>query len=76
VLTSALIGVDVAVFAAIRRLVEGRFTTGGNTVFDLRNGGVRLGKISPQVPRALVRQVEAVRRQIIAGKIEVPSASD
>ena len=75
ILTSALIGLDVPVYTAIRRLAEGRFTTGGNTVFDLRDGGVRLGKISPEVPRSFLRRVDAVRRQIIAGKIKVPRAS-
>jgi basic membrane protein A len=72
ILTSAVIGVDVSVFAAIRRLVRGTFTTGGNTIFDLRSGGVRLGKVSPEVPRSVLRQVDLVRRQIIAGKIDVP----
>ena len=72
ILTSALIRVDVAVSAAVRRLVEGTFTTGGNTVFTLRNGGVGLGRISPSVPRALLRELDGVRREIIAGRINVP----
>lgn len=75
ILTSSVIGLDVSVFTAIRRLLTGRLTTGGNTVFDLRDGGVRLGKISPEVPRSVRRQVEAVRRQIIAGKIKLPRGS-
>ena len=75
ILTSSVIGLDVSVFTAIRRLLTGRLKTGGNTVFDLRDGGVRLGKISPEVPRSVRRQVEAVRRQIIAGKIKVPRGS-
>ena len=75
ILKSSVIGLDVSVFTAIRRLLTGRLKTGGNTVFDLRDGGVRLGKISPEVPRSVRRQVEAVRRQIIAGKIKVPRGS-
>ena len=47
ILTSAVIRLDVAVYAAIRRLVRGKFTTGSDTVVDLENGGVGLGKISP-----------------------------
>ena len=72
ILTSAVIKVDVAVDAALRRLVRGTFTTGGNTVFTLRNGGVGLGRISPSVPRAMLRELEGVRRQIVSGKIDVP----
>jgi basic membrane protein A len=72
ILTSAVIRVDVAVAAAVRRLARGSFTTGGNTVFTLRNGGVGLGRISPSVPRALLRELDGVRREIIAGKIDVP----
>ena len=71
ILTSAVANLDVAVRIALERLVAGKLTTGGDTVFDLRNGGVGLGRISPQVPRSIVRQVDRVRRQIIAGKIRV-----
>ena len=72
ILTSAVIRLDVPVYDAIRRLVKGNFMTGGNTVVDLRSGGVRLGKISSEVPRSVLRQVDDVRREIIAGKLEVP----
>ena len=57
----------------VRALTRGTFRTGGDASFDLRNGGVGLGKISPKVPRSFIRQVNRVRSQIIAGKIEVPS---
>jgi basic membrane protein A len=72
ILTSAVIRVDVAVAAAVRRLLKGNLRTGGNTVFTLSNGGVGLGRISPSVPRALLRELDGVRREIIAGKIDVP----
>jgi hypothetical protein len=55
--------------------VQGTFTTGGDTVYNLRNGGVGLGKISPSVPPALLRRLAEVRRQIVAGEIEVPLVS-
>jgi basic membrane lipoprotein Med (substrate-binding protein (PBP1-ABC) superfamily) len=67
-----VIRLDVPIFDAIRRLAKGTFMTGGNTVVNLRSGGVRLGKISPQVPRSVLRQVDGVRREIVAGKIDVP----
>ncbi|HET7744035.1 MAG TPA: BMP family ABC transporter substrate-binding protein [Gaiellaceae bacterium] len=72
ILTSAVLRLDRAVYDAIDALVRGRFRTGGNTVFDLRNGGVALGKISPKVPAAYLQRLEAVRRQIVAGRIQVP----
>jgi len=68
-LTSVVKRMDVAVYEIIRRLAKGSLPTGGDLTFDLRNDGVGLGTISPKVPRALVAQVERIRRQIISGKI-------
>ena len=72
VLTSAITRRDRTVDDAIRRLVEGTFTTGGDTVYDLANGGVGLGRISPAVPKDVLRRLDAARRQIVTGAIEVP----
>jgi basic membrane protein A len=69
ILTSVLKRMDIAAYETIRALENGTFRTGRSRVFDLRNGGVGLGKFSPKVPRALLAQVERVRRQIVAGKI-------
>lgn len=73
ILTSEVSQLDVAVYSGIRALAHGTFRTGGNTVWDLRNGGVGLGKISPKVPRRFVAQVEKIRGQIVAGKIKIPT---
>ncbi len=72
VLTSAVIRSDRSVEEAIEHLVDGTFTTGGDTVFDLADGGVALGRISPGVPAELRRRVERVRRAIVAGQVAVP----
>ena len=72
ILTSAVSRGDVAVRNAMDQMAHGAFKTGGDTVFDLSDGGVGLGKISPEVPRPILRQLDAVRRQIIAGRIKVP----
>jgi len=72
ILTSAVFRLDRGVFDSARRLLRGRFTTGGNTIFDLRNGFVGLGRISPDVPSAFRRRVHGVRKAIIAGRIKVP----
>lgn len=73
ILTSAVKRLDVAVYDTVRDFTRGSFKTGSDTLFDLRNGGVGLGKISPKVPPAFIRRVDAIRRQIVAGKIRVPS---
>ena len=74
-LTSAILRLDTGVFTTTRMLVRGPLTTGRNSVFNLRNGGVGLGRISPRVPRSFLRRVETVRKAIVAGRIRVPVAS-
>jgi basic membrane protein A and related proteins len=73
VLTSALKRFDVAVFETIRAAQRRALAGGRNTVFDLENGGVGLGRISPKVPAAVVAQVRRVQRQIAAGSITIPT---
>jgi basic membrane protein A and related proteins len=73
ILTSALKRVDVSVLAAAKEVKGGSFAGGKSLVFDVKNGGVGIGKISPQVPAALVAKVQKVKAQIAAGKIVVPS---
>jgi basic membrane protein A len=68
-LTSATKGVDEAVFQTVRDTQAGKFT-GGNVDYGLGQRGVGLGKISAQVPKALVAKVNALRQQIVAGKVQ------
>jgi basic membrane protein A len=72
VLTSVVKRTDLAVYFAIKRLVNGTFKTGVDTVFDLENGGVDLGRISPKVPRKLRTRLNEIRKAIITGRITVP----
>ena len=74
VLTSALIRMDVAVFDTIERFVGGTLETGGTSVFALRNGGVGLGSISPEVPPSIVAEIERVTDEIVAGTISIPTS--
>ena len=74
VLTSAILRLDRGVFDAVRSLVRGTFKTGENRVFNVRNGGVELGTISPLVPPVILRRVESIRTAIAAGRIHVPQA--
>jgi basic membrane protein A len=74
VLTSALKRVDTAVYATIQQVLDGKFAGGTDSVFSLKNDGVGLGKISPKVPKADVQKVQALEKQIAAGKIaDIPT---
>jgi basic membrane protein A len=70
VLTSAEKGVDTSVFDTIQQVLGGKFKGGTNSVFSLANNGVRLGKISPKVPKAYVAKVKAIAKQIASGKLK------
>lgn len=69
VVTSAMKRVDTSVYATVKQTLAGKFHGGTNAVFDLRNNGVGLGKISPQVSKADVAKVRAIARLIATGKI-------
>ena len=56
VLTSALKGVDAAVFLTVKSLVNGSFKGGRNSVFGLEQNAVGLGKVSPQANKTDVRR--------------------
>jgi basic membrane protein A and related proteins len=77
ILTSAVKRVDIGVFNAIKNAKAGKFKGGSNAVFNLKNNGVALGKISPKLKGKLRKQVLAkvavLRKQIISGKIKVPT---
>jgi basic membrane protein A len=72
ILTSAVKRFDVAVLAAVRRLVAGTRPYGGTTSLGLREQALELGKVSPRVPRTLVARTLAVRDQIVAGDVAIP----
>jgi basic membrane protein A len=75
ILTSMVKGVDNAVFDAIRRVKENRFT-GGVYEYGLAEGGV--GYVydpnnATLIPDSVRTRLEALKREIIAGRIVVPS---
>jgi basic membrane protein A len=70
ILTSAVKRVDEAVYLTIKKVQQGKFRGGTNAVFGLKDDGVGLGKISPKVPRSIVKKVDRIRQEIIAGKIK------
>ena len=69
ILTSALKKVDVAVFQTIQSVVDGGFSGGEDTVFDVASGGVGLGEISDDVSADIVSKVNEVQDEIAAGTL-------
>jgi len=74
VLTSALKRVDNGIFDADKQAKAGHFKGGHDLLFDLRNNGVGVGKISPKVPKAYVTKMRALEAKIKSGKVHVPVA--
>jgi basic membrane lipoprotein Med (substrate-binding protein (PBP1-ABC) superfamily) len=64
----------VAVFETVTSVLDGKFSGGGDTLFDIANGGVGYGKVSPNAPGrdALIDELDAVAERIEAGDIEIP----
>jgi basic membrane protein A len=74
ILTSAVKRVDTSVFDTVKSTVDGTFKGGEDQTFNLANDGVALGKVSPEVPKALLDEVDALKKQIIDGEITPPSS--
>jgi len=79
VVTSMVKHVDVAVYQAVKDVLEKKFS-GGDVVLGLREGGVGLAPIGPMVPAAVrdaaLAEVEKLQAQIVAGQLEVPATLD
>jgi len=72
ILTSAVKKVDVAVASTITSVKNGKYKGGINSVFNLKNNGVAIGKISNKVPKAYIKKMNALRPLIISGRIKPP----
>src|SRR6266536_24292 len=70
ILTSALKGVDTAVFLTIKDAVDGHFKGGQDAVYGLEQNGVGLGKFSPKAPAGIKAKVDKIRQEIVGGKIK------
>jgi basic membrane protein A len=73
ILTSAVKRVDRGIYLAIKGAQSGEFNGGSNLTFNLKNGGVGVGKISARVPAAYIKTINKYRAQIVAGKLKVPT---
>jgi basic membrane protein A and related proteins len=69
VLTSALKRVDTAVYDSIKDAKNGNFQGGRDAIYGLHDDGVGIGKFSPKAPAGIASKVDAVKKQIISGKI-------
>jgi len=74
VLTSGVKRVDNGVFAVAKQEQQGKFKGGTDLVFNLKNGGMGIGKINPSVPASYIKLMNSYRTKIISGKLKVPSA--
>jgi basic membrane protein A len=75
ILTSAVKRVDTGIFLAVKGAKTGKgYKRGGDLVFNLKNKGVSLGKISKtaKIPKAWITQINKLKAQIISGKIKPP----
>jgi basic membrane protein A and related proteins len=74
VLTSALKGVDSAVFLTVKAVQDGGWKGGANAVFGLDQEGVGLGKVSPKAAQEDVDAVDKVESEIANGDIaDIPT---
>jgi basic membrane protein A len=74
VLTSGVKRVDNGVFQATKQVTEGKFRGGSNLLFDLKNGGMAVGKINPAVPKAYITEMNGYKQKIISGTLKVQTA--
>jgi basic membrane protein A len=74
ILTSAVKRVDTGVFLTVKAAQAGTLTGGTDLVFNLKNGGVSLGKINSKVPAAFKARLAALQKQLIAGTVKAPGA--
>jgi basic membrane protein A len=75
ILTSAVKRVDTGIVLAVKGAKSGKgYKGGGDLVFNLKNGGVALGKFSKKakLKKAWIAQIASLKKQIISGKIKPP----
>lgn len=76
VLTSALKGVDSAVFLTAKAVQDGTFAGGGNATFGLDQDGVGLGTFSPDAAKADIEATKKVEQKIASGEIkDIPTTA-
>ena len=72
ILTSAVKRVDQSVYLTTQAVKAGKFKGGTDAVFNLKNGGVAVGKIDARVPKRFITRMNALKPLLISGKIKAP----
>lgn len=76
VLTSMVKHADVAVYLAVKDVLDGKFS-GGDLVLGLKEDGVGLAQVTPgMAPPAALADVEKLRAALIAGRLQAPATLD
>jgi basic membrane protein A len=70
-LTSATKKVDRGVATFTRLAHFGKLPKQVDRLYNIKNGGVGIGKVSPKVPAADIAKVNAVKRRIAKGELKV-----
>jgi len=73
ILTSGVKRVDTAVYDFFKLARDGKLGTGRDVVFDLKNKGQDVGKISKKVPKSFVKKMNVQKALIVKGKIKPPA---
>ena len=77
ILTSALKKTDVGVYDTVVGASKGKFKGGKDLLFNLKNNGVGVGKITSQITKkhkAWITLMNKYKSQIIHHKLKVPAA--
>ena len=75
VLTSAMKGVDIAVFLTIQSQLDDTFEGGQNAAFGIEQEGVGIGTLSPKANPDDVKAVEDLEQQMVDGEdFKIPTA--
>jgi len=74
ILTSALKETGVGVYDTIQNALNGHFKGGHDLLFNLKNRGVGVGKISPKAQASWITLMNKYKKQIIAGTLKPPAA--
>ena len=76
ILTSALKKTDVGVYDTVVAASKGKFKGGKDLLFNLKNNGVGVGKITPQITKkhkAWIKLMKKYKSQIIHKKLKPPA---
>jgi len=73
ILTSALKQTGTGVYDTVVAASKGHFHGGKNLLFNLKNNGVGVGRISPKVPKAWITLMNQYKSRIIHHKLKPPS---